>query len=78
MASQFTASQGNAAAHVAVGEPVTVEGCEGQYVVLGVDHARGRVELVKLKPGHIVIDIPIATVRRACAPGSYVVVRNAA
>lgn len=77
MASQFKA-RAKAGADVAVGEPVVVEGCEGQYVVLGVDPQRGRVELVKLKPGHIEIDIPSATVRRACAPGSYVVVRNAA
>jgi hypothetical protein len=77
MASQFKA-KGRTGADVAVGEPVIVEGCEGQYVVLGVDRARGRVELVKLKPGNIEIDIPIATVRRACAPGSYVVVRTSA
>lgn len=76
MTPQFNASQGSAGVNVAVGEPVIVDGCEGQYVVIGVDPARGRVELVKLKPGHIEVDIPMATVRRTCAPGSHAVVRT--
>jgi len=78
MASAFKTNKSSASVDVSVGEPVIVEGCEGQYVVVGVDRSRGRVELVKLKPGHIEVDIPVATVRRACAPGSHAVVRSAA
>lgn len=66
------------AGDVAVGETVIVEGCDGQYVVVRVDHARGRVELVKLKAGHIEVNIPIATVHRVCAAGSHAVVRHRA
>ena len=46
MAIQFRTVKSSAGAGVSVGEPVVVEGCEGQYVVVRVDSARERVELV--------------------------------
>lgn len=49
---------------VAVGERVTVGDSETEYVVVNVDHATGRLELLRLKPGRIEGDIPVSAVRK--------------
>lgn len=60
-------------ANIAVGERVTLDDPETEYVVVKVDHAIGRVELLRLKPGRIERDIPLSTVRKKVETGPRLV-----
>jgi hypothetical protein len=53
-----------------VGERVTIEGSDSQYVVLSVDRAAGRVELLRLNTGRIESDVPVSKLRRKLEAGA--------
>jgi hypothetical protein len=53
-----------------VGERVTIEGSDTQYVVLSVDRAAGRVELLRLNTGRIEGDVPVSKLRRKLEAGA--------
>jgi hypothetical protein len=55
---------------VSVGERVIIEGSDSEYVVLSVDHAAGRMELLRLNTGRIEADIPVSKVQRRLEPGA--------
>jgi len=52
-----------------VGERVTVGESGTEYVVVSVDHATGRLELLRLNPGRIESDIPASEVRKKIERG---------
>jgi hypothetical protein len=41
-----------------------LEGSDAEYVVLSVDHAAGRMELLRLNTGRIESDVPVSSVRK--------------
>jgi hypothetical protein len=63
---------------VKIGECVQVAGCEGEFVVVDVDHDKGRVELLHLKPGKIESGIPVSRISRAHPPSGPHLVPTAA
>lgn len=64
MDSELKSSGAGMGVSIAVGERVTLADSEAEYVVVNVDHARGRLELLRLKPGRIEGDIPVSSVRK--------------
>jgi hypothetical protein len=64
MASEVKSSRVGSAVSVAVGERVTVGDAAAEYVLISVDHATGRLELLRLNPTRIESEIPASEVRR--------------
>lgn len=59
-----------------VGERVQVDGRDGEFVVVDVDPAQGRVELLRLKPtAGIESDIPAMNIKTARGPQAVVPIR---
>jgi hypothetical protein len=54
---------------VSVGERVAIEGSDSEYVVLSVDHATGRMELLRLHTGRIESDVPVAKILKKLETG---------
>jgi hypothetical protein len=55
---------------VSVGERVTIEGSDLEYVVLSVDHATERMELLRLNSVHIESDVPVSRVLKKLEAGT--------
>lgn len=64
MASQDDAKGASATVRVSVGERVTIDDSGTEYVVLSVDQASGRVELLHLNPARVERDIPVSNLRK--------------
>jgi hypothetical protein len=75
MASEVKTSRVGAVASVSIGERVTLGDSDTEYVVVSVDHATGRLELLRLRPGGIESDVPASAVRKK-ATGPQVIVRG--
>lgn len=73
MASELKAEGAGASVAVSVGERVTVGDYGAEYVVIDVDHATGRLELLHLKPGPIERNIPLTAVQKSATDGSQLV-----
>jgi hypothetical protein len=73
LGSELKSTLSGGAAALSVGERVTLDDPNTEYVVIDVDHATGRVELLRLKPGRIESDIPVASVRKRSETGPYLV-----
>ena len=58
MGSEVKSSRAGSALSVAVGERVTVGESDTEFLAVNVDHATGRLELLRLNPGRIESDIP--------------------
>ena len=71
MGSELRSSRAGTARPVLVGERVTLADSETEYVVVNVDHATGRLELLRLNPGRIEGDVPISAVRKRTEPGLH-------
>jgi hypothetical protein len=69
MGSEVKSSRAGSALSVAVGERVTVGESGTEYVVVSVDHATGRLELLRLKPGRIESNVLPSEVRRMIPGG---------
>jgi hypothetical protein len=69
MGSEVKSNRVADARSVSVGERVTLADSETEYVVVNVDHATGRLELLRLNPGRIEGDIPISAVRKRTDSG---------
>lgn len=69
MGSELKASRLSADASVSVGERVTLGDSNCEYVVVSVDHATGRLELLRLKPGRIEKEVPISLVHKKVGTG---------
>jgi hypothetical protein len=69
MGSEVKSNRVADARSVSVGERVTLADSETEYVVVNVDHATGRLELLRLNPGRIEGDIPISAVRKTTDSG---------
>jgi len=61
---------------VSVGERVTIEGSESEYVVLSVDHATGRMELLRLHSGRIESDVPVSKVLTKLEAGTRPLIKE--
>jgi hypothetical protein len=68
MGSEVKSNRAADARPVSVGERVTLADSETEYVVVNVDHATGRLELLRLNPGRIEGDIPLSAVRKRTDP----------
>jgi hypothetical protein len=68
MGSELKASRATAPLSVSIGERVTIGELGAEFVVVSVDHATGRLELLRLNPGRIESDVPLAAVRRKGTP----------
>ncbi len=62
MGSETKSTRTGSGKTVSVGERVTIEGSDFEYVVLSVDHATGRMELLRLNTGRIESDVPVSRV----------------
>jgi hypothetical protein len=61
---------------VSVGERVTIEGSDSEYVVLSVDHATGRMELLRLNSGRIESDVPVSRVLKKLEAGTRPLIKE--
>ena len=52
-----------------VGERVTIEGSDTQYVILAVNHATGHAELLRLNTGRIENNVPLSNLKRKSEAG---------
>jgi hypothetical protein len=68
MDSEIKAARAGSASSVSVGERVTVGDLATEYVVVSVDHATGRLELLRLSPGRIESDVPVSSVTKRSSP----------
>jgi len=69
MASEVKSSRAGSAVSVAVGERVTLGDAAAEYVVISVDHATGRLELLRLNPTRIETEIAASDVHRKIQSG---------
>jgi len=71
MGSEVRSSRVGSGVSVSVGERVTVGDSDTEYVVVSVDHATGRLELLCLKPGRIEGEVPVSSVRKTGENGPH-------
>jgi hypothetical protein len=72
MASELRSKRAGLGVSVSIGERVMMEGREGEFVVVDVDHANGRIELLQLKPARIESG-PASSVRAKSEPEPHMV-----
>ncbi len=53
---------------ISVGEHVWVSGRRGEYVVMAVDRAKGRLEVLRVDAKIAVENVPVTSVRAVLAP----------
>ncbi len=53
---------------ISVGEHVWVSGRKGEFVVMGVDRARGRLQVLRVGEVHGLENVPARSVRAVLAP----------
>ncbi len=73
MGSEVKSSRAGSALWVAMGERVTVGESGTEYVVVGVDHAPGRRELLRLNPARNEMDVPASAMRKKSQSGPRLV-----
>jgi hypothetical protein len=71
MASELKPSRAGSTVSISVGERVTVGESGTEFVVVSVDHATGRLELLRMNPGRIESNIPSANVQRKSQTGPH-------
>jgi hypothetical protein len=71
MGSEVKSSRSGSGETVSVGERISIQGADSEYVVIDVDHATGRMELLRLKPEGIESGGLVSSLRARSEPGPH-------